>query len=150
MKPWLILAAVLALAGSFAGGAWKGERAADLRWQAKVAKERAAAEKERAAAIELARIKETQWQEKVDDTVRKHEKSMAAVRRNLDLALDGLRDRPNRAPGVSETPRAACAGGTGAELSGPDAGFLAREAARADGIRAGLEACYAVIDGVRR
>jgi len=49
--------------------------------------------------------------------------------------------------------RAACAGAggaTGAELSGADAGFLVREAARGDELRAGLDACYAVIDGVRQ
>jgi hypothetical protein len=48
---------------------------------------------------------------------------------------------------LPDTPGVECEGASGRELSREDAEFLAREAARADAIRAGLEACYAAIDG---
>jgi len=66
--------------------------------------------------------------------------NIAAVR---DLALDELRKRAPRRADLPDYPRAACAGATGAELSGPDGGFLAREAARADGLRVALGECQA-------
>jgi len=74
-----------------------------------------------------------------------HADAVRDVNRKLSDALERLRKRPERRP---EPARAACEGGTGAELSGPDAGFLEREAARADELRAAVSACYAWIDQV--
>lgn len=74
-----------------------------------------------------------------------HADAVRDVNRKLSDALERLRKRPERRP---EPARAACEGGTGAELSGPDAGFLEREAARADELRAALSACYQWIDQV--
>lgn len=65
----------------------------------------------------------------------------AALRRinaRLSDSLERLRDRPNRLP---ETTRTACEGTTGGQLSGPDAAFLERLAARADAVREELKAC---------
>ena len=65
----------------------------------------------------------------------------------LVAALDELRNRPERrsaAAGNSTN----CQGTSGAELSRPDAGFLAGEAARGDTLRAGLQACYAQYDSL--
>lgn len=76
-----------------------------------------------------------------------HADAVRDVNRKLSDALERLRKRPERRP---EPARAACEGGTGAELSGPDAGFLEREAARADELRAALGACYQWIDQVKR
>lgn len=143
MNPWLILGVVLAVAAAWFGGQFKGSADERMRWEVKTYSELA-------EASESARKQEAMWQEVVNGTVRNYEGKVSATRRNLDIALDGLRSRPERAPGVSEAPRPACEGGTGAELSGADAGFLAREAARADTLRAGLEACYAVIDATRK
>lgn len=56
----------------------------------------------------------------------------------LSAALHELRSRPDRLP---EAARAACAGATGAELSGRDAAVLEGLAARADQLRAELAAC---------
>jgi len=75
-----------------------------------------------------------------------HADAVRDVNRKLSDALERLRKRPERRP---EPARAACEGGTGAELSGPDAGFLEREAARADELRAAVSACYAWIDQVK-
>jgi len=74
-----------------------------------------------------------------------HADAVRDVNRKLSDALERLRKRPERRP---DPARAACEGGTGAELSGPDAGFLEREAARADELRAAVSACYAWIDQV--
>ena len=74
-----------------------------------------------------------------------HADAVRDVNRKLADALERLRKRPERLP---EPARASCEGGTGAELSGPDAGFLEREAARADELRAALGACYQWIDQV--
>lgn len=75
-----------------------------------------------------------------------HADKVRSVNRRLADALERLRNRPERMP---ESARSACEGGTGAELSGQDAGFLEREAARADQLRADLEACYGWIETVR-
>lgn len=60
--------------------------------------------------------------------------------------LDRLRKRPARMP---ESSRGACKGATGAELSGPDGGFLSGESARANEQREALAKCYAWIDKVK-
>lgn len=94
-------------------------------------------------AQELARLAArdaAQYREKKDAEVRK-------INARLVDALERLRQRPERLP---EPARAACTGATGAELSGPDAGFLVREAARADELRAALAECYGWIDAVTR
>lgn len=75
-----------------------------------------------------------------------HADKVRSINRRLADALERLRNRPERMP---ESARGACEGGTGAELSRPDAGFLEREAARADELRSALGACYAWIDQVR-
>ena len=60
-------------------------------------------------------------------------------------AISELRKRPSR-------PESPLPGqiGTGASLFAEDAIFLRREAARADELRAGLEACYAQYDAVSK
>lgn len=142
-SPMLILAVVIAFVVN--GFYWhaKGSNAADIRWTAKITAERL-------KATEDARAKETMWQGVVNETAKNYQVKLAGVRRTLDAALDGLRERPERPGDLPDHPRADCTGGTGAELSRPDAEFLSREAARADELRAGLEACYAYADTLRR
>jgi hypothetical protein len=143
MNPYMILAVVIAFVVN--GFYWhaNGVNGENTRWKAKVEQQRADAEKE-------ARTKEQMWQGVVNGTVKNYEIQVAGVRRNLDAALDSLRSRPGRSSGdVSGTPGPACPCGTGATLCREDGEFLAREAARADSIRAGLEACYSVIDKVK-
>lgn len=76
---------------------------------------------------------------------RAKDKQIRAINSKLSSTLEQLRQRPERLP----DPPAACAGTTGAELSRPDADFLAREAARADRLRQALAACYQLYDEVR-
>ena len=70
---------------------------------------------------------------------------LAQVRADAVVAAlaysENVRNRPDRVPGTTDAPRTACAGATGAELSGPDAVFLVGLAARADELRAELGAC---------
>lgn len=76
--------------------------------------------------------------------------SIAAVRDGL---LEQLRTRPGRGTATGAAPTAAngqaAGGSTGAQLYAEDAGFLVREAARADEIRVSLKACYAQYDDAR-
>lgn len=137
--PYMILAAVLFLAVTNALTWAKATNVADTRWTAKIQTERAKAEAE-------ARATEQRHQEAANANSRRHAAEVFTVRRNLDLALDSLRDRADRPQHLPETARADREGGTGAELFRTDAEFLAREAARADEQRAGLDACYRHID----
>lgn len=121
----------------------KGVKSEDTRWTAKITKERL-------AATEAARETEAMWQGVVNGTAKNYEAKVAGVRRSLDAALNGLRDRPERPRDMPATTRTDCPGATGAELYRADGEFLAREAARADEIRAGLEACYTYADTVTR
>jgi hypothetical protein len=65
------------------------------------------------------------------------------INNQLVDAVSELRKRPSRAQGPSD---GSC--GTGTTLSAEDAEFLIREAARADKIRAGLDACYKQYDAL--
>ena len=141
-NPMMILAVVLAFVAN--GFYWhaNGSNSADTRWTAKITTERL-------QATEAARTKETAWQGAINEATKKHHIRMAGIQRNLDVALNGLRDRPERRVDLPDHSRTDCKGGTGAELSRPDAEFLSREAARADILRAGLEACYRYADALR-
>ena len=68
-----------------------------------------------------------------------------AINNQLVDAISQLRQRPNRAQSANT---GSC--GTGATLSAEDAEFLIREAARADQIRTGLDACYKQYDSVAK
>ena len=102
---------------------------------------------ERVDMVQKARDTEKKWQEEVNEVTTKQAEKLAEVQHHLDVAIISLRDRPKRSITLPDTPRIECAGASGRELSREDAEFLAREAARADTIRAGLEACYAAFDG---
>lgn len=127
MNPYVLLAACAAALALAGGGYLKGrhdEHASHLEQllhdtnEARRIEQRAAANRQEA-----------------DDA---KDAELRRVRDRLGAALDELRHRPERLP---EPARATCAGATGAELSGPDAAFLEREAARADDLRAELGAC---------
>ena len=89
--------------------------------------------------------REIKLQEAANEIGRQYQIDRSRISTDLADALERLRERPERLP---EPARAACPGGTGAELSGEDAGFLEREAARADELRSALNACKAWVDNV--
>jgi hypothetical protein len=79
-----------------------------------------------------------------------HAQAIASTNRRLDAAIAGLRDRPDRPAGVSESPRASCTGANGPELARVNAEFLARFAAQAAEQDAALASCYASLDAARK
>jgi len=122
---WLIAGAVALV---LLGAAYvKGRGDANDAWAVKMAK-----------AAEEARATEQRMQGEADALRDKNSAEKAALTAQLADALVSLRNRPKRMP---EAARAACKGGTGAELSAEDAGFLTWEAYRADRILSDLKAC---------
>lgn len=98
------------------------------------------------ATQESFRTSERRAQAAAQITKVKDEK-IASINARLVDALGQLRNRPERRSATADD-TAACQGATGAGLSRPDAGFLEREAARGNTLRAGLEACYAQYDSL--
>jgi len=143
LNPWVLLGALATAVGLLFGGYLWGDSARNTAWLAKT-------ETDKRKAIESALIVERANQEKANAAIRKQAADQAAINTRLRADLAGLRDRPERSGDLSAVSRLGCTGATGAELSRSDAEFLVGEAARADEIRAGLAACYAVIDGVRQ
>lgn len=142
LNPWVLLGALAsAIALIFGGYAW-GSHAKNTYWLSRINADKAAAVQQ---ALSIERVN----QEKANAAIRQQAADQAAINNRLRADLAGLRNRPERTGDLSAVSGNSCQGTTGAELSRSDAGFLVGEAARADEIRAGLIACYVVIDGVR-
>jgi hypothetical protein len=136
----IVAAAVVLFLAGWVGNGW--------RWEAKYV----SLQKEYADAIieanREARRQEQILQAKADTQLVNKNAEIKTIRTELDRALDELRKRPPRVP-VPNAPGSA-KGATGAELSREDAGFLTREAARADALRAELNYCYRMYDEAKR
>lgn len=141
-NPWLILATIIAILGAFLAGQRDGITRERTEWAARI-------EKERAESFKAGLETERNQQEKTNAALKTQAAAMARINTGLRRDLDGLRNRPERPADLPEIARAACQGTTGAELSRPDAEFLVGEAARADEQRAGLDACYQVMDALQ-
>ena len=128
----LVLVAAIWFHGDYHGAT--GER---LKWQTAVQ-----------IATDEAREDEQKKQGIVNALSRKQYDELASINTGLLHDLDGLRNRSSR-HSVSPNTRTVCKGTTGRELSEPDAGFLTREAARADTLRTALAACYQYADALR-
>ena len=101
-------------------------------------------------AEQIARQKAIKDQESVNlaaaDKIRKDKNAQInAINNQLADALIKLRNRTSRNDNQANTGQ----GATGMSLSAEDATFLIREAARADGLRTALEACYKQYDEVK-
>ena len=90
------------------------------------------------------RDKEHQYQADADQIRKEKDAQINAINNQLVDAVSELRKRPSR---TAETNTGSC--GTGSTLFAQDAEFLVREAARADQIRAGLDACYKQYDAIK-
>lgn len=95
---------------------------------------------DQAAQIQKA---EKTYQAAADKIEKEKNAQINSINNQLVDAISELRKRPNRAQSASN---GSC--GTGATLFAEDAEFLTREAARADQIRAGLDACYKQYDSI--
>ena len=101
-------------------------------------------------AEQIARQKAIKDQESVNlaaaDKIRKDKNAQInAINNQLADALIKLRNRTSRNDNQANNGQ----GATGMSLSSEDATFLIREAARADGLRTALEACYKQYDEVK-
>ena len=96
-----------------------------------------------AEAQTQARAKEQELSDSADKVRKDKDAKIDTIRRQLDTALVGLRNRKERPAVIREVPGApaACDGARGSELYREDAEFLTREAARADETAAKLNAC---------
>ena len=133
-NPYAILGAIGVALFVFVGGIMAGYDYEHRRFEAfKVAIEQETHKKEteRQAATDLIRKAK-------DDQIRD-------INSKLVDAISELRKRPNRPENASNGQS-----GTGATLFAEDAIFLRREAARADEIRTGLDACYKQYDAISK
>lgn len=92
--------------------------------------------------------KEREWSREIKVSTDAKDTELRRVATERDAAVAGLRNRPpNRLPAAASP---ACAGGTGLQLSRPDAVAFAGFAADAEGVVAELSACKAWIEAVTR
>ena len=88
-------------------------------------------------AEKVVRDKEHEYQAAADTIRKEKDAQIKVINTQLVDAVSELRKRPSR---TSET--SAGSGCNGTRLFAEDSEFLVREAARADEIRVGLQACY--------
>ena len=130
-----LLAGVGIVAGIWMHGHSHGQRTAEAAYGEAIEEARAEA-----------RQVEKQRQEGINRALQDQYDEVSDINAGLAADLDRLRQRPDRR--VPGDPGANCQGATGRELSGQDAAFLARLAAEADELRAGLRACYIYADTI--
>lgn len=146
LNPWVILSLVLAIAGAFGGGYYKGNSAGKAEVQQQWDKERAEQEAAYAAAQSAAREKERLLQASADRLRQEKDREIRNLNARAAGLTNSLRDRPSRPTEASAVPNSAAArpaaqSCTGIGLSREDAEFLAREAARGDETRLLLKQC---------
>lgn len=90
------------------------------------------------------RDKEHQYQSDADQIRKDKDAQIKAINTQLVNAVSELRKRPSRTEQTTNGK-----GCNGASLYAEDATFLVREAARADEIRVGLQACYKQYDSIK-
>ena len=92
----------------------------------------------------VTRQKETEYQTQAAEIRKAKDAQITSINNQLVDAISQLRKRSSRTDTTSNGQS-----GTGATLYAEDAEFLIREAARADEIRVGLEACYKQYDSIK-
>lgn len=101
-------------------------------------------ERYKAQQVVETQAKEREYQATADKIEKEKNAQINNINAQLVDAISELRKRPSRADKAGNGQ-----GGTGATLSAEDAEFLIREAARADKIRSGLDACYQQYDSIK-
>ena len=101
-------------------------------------------EHQQSKAEKTIRDKEHQYQSDADSIRTQKDAQIKVINTQLVDAVSQLRSRTSYA--TKTVNGQDC---NGAALSSPDAEFLIREAARADKIRVGLEACYKQYDSIK-
>jgi hypothetical protein len=146
---WRVWAAVM-LAVALAASHWKayklGESGVTAEWNADKL-----AQAEQSAALKDAAAATTASLQTDANKLRKTKNAeIAKLNSDLAIALGSLHDRPAR-PGAGDLPNPTGVGAscTGASLFAQDAGFLVREAGRADQLRLDLAQCQAAYANAR-
>lgn len=156
LNPWVILSLVLAIAGAFGGGYYKGNSAGMAEVQQLWDKEKTEQFAAHAEAQEAARAREQNLQIQADRLREEKDNEIRNLNARTAALTNSLRDRPSRASSEASTmpsttssgcPAQAC---TGAGLSKEDGEFLAREAARADEARTLLKQCHDQYNATRQ
>ena len=153
----LYTGAAVVLVAAFAGGAGylKGASAGRAEIQQAWDQEKAKLAEEHAKAVAAAREKEQQLQAQADHLRQEKDDEIRSISARAASLADSLRKRPERptaqASAVSSAASAGCPACvcTGSSLSREDAEFLAREAARADELRASLAQCVKQYQALR-
>jgi len=101
-------------------------------------------ERYKAQQVIETQAKEREYQAAADKIEKEKNAQINHINAQLVDAISELRKRPSRAQSAANGQ-----GGTGTSLSAEDAEFLIREAARADKIRSGLNACYQQYDSIK-
>jgi len=99
---------------------------------------------EQSAQEKTIRAKEHQYQSDADNIRMQKDAQIKVINTQLVDAVSQLRSRSSNATKTINGQDC-----NGATLSSPDAEFLVREAARADKIRVGLQACYKQYDSLK-
>lgn len=153
MNPWLILCFVLSLIAAYEGGEWRGDAKGAARVQQLWDKDKAAQAEQYAKDQAAARDKEQILQAEADRIRKEKDEQIRNSEARATALANSLRNRPEQptqggagAKGANAGQAAAGCNGTG--LYRQDAEFLAREAARANQLRAALKECYGRIDSV--
>jgi hypothetical protein len=139
-----LIAGAVAMILAVAGWLWLRhsiEQQGAAQCEAKAAQADAQRAQQQAAATAEAQRMEQQQADRRQEIEDAKDRQLRAVSAQLADALVQLRNRPERPASLPATASAPGACGTGAGLYAEDAGFLVREAARADELRAALDAC---------
>lgn len=135
LNPYFLIGVAVALAVSFGGGFSLGHKL-----------ERAKFDAYKLEQAEATRKKEAENQAATDEIRRTKDAKIADINNKLVDAISELRNRPSRPAEIASNGQSC----SGRSLYSEDASFLIREAARADTIRAALEACYNQYDQVAK
>ena len=153
MNPWLILAFILAIAGGFGGGYYKGNSAGKSEVQQAWDKEKADQYAAYAKGQEEARKKEQQLQANADKLRKEKDAEIRNINARATALANSLQQRQTRpaegsaVPSTTGTGQTAC---TGKELYREDGEFLVRLSREADELAAALNQCYKQYNAARQ
>lgn len=152
LNPWVILSLVLAIAGAFGGGYYKGNSAGQAEVQQEWDKEKAEQYAQYAAVQEAARAREQALQVQADKLRKEKDSEIRNLNARATALSNSLRERqtrPAEGSAVSSAAGVGQSGCTGKNLFREDGEFLVRIAREADELRAALKQCYTQYEAVR-
>ena len=155
INPWTILGGVVLALGISSVSYYKGNQNGQAKIQQQWDQEKADMLAKHVEEVEKAREKEQNWQQAADKLRLEKDREIKNLNARATALSNSLRQRPSApaadAGSASETAGTGqvAAGCTGAELYREHAEAFAREATRADTIRAALNQCYAQYESVK-